>query len=252
MMKYFTVTLFACTLLSACGLSDSAGLQTNALSGSITKFKVVDDALYVIDETDLRLLDLADAHHPLDKGSVDIGFGPETLFNLGDVLFVGAQTGMYIFSIEDKQSPVLLSHYEHILSCDPVVANEERAYVTLRSGSGCRGVGVGTTNELQTINVSDKNRPGLMSTQWMMHPKGLSLDGELLFVCDGDRGVVIYQLDEQGLPFTGATKSIPGFEATDVIAQNGQLIVITRNQILQYDYSDLTSIKLLSSIEHGV
>jgi hypothetical protein len=252
MMKYFSILLLAGALLSACGLSDSAGLQNNAQSGSITKFKVVDDALYVLDESELRLFDLADAHHPVDRGSVEIGFGPETLFNLGDVLFVGAQTGMYMFSIEDKQSPQLLSHYEHILSCDPVVANEERAYVTLRNGNSCRGNGLGVANELHILDITDKQRPFLMSAIGMEHPKGLAIDGDLLFVCDGDNGVGIYQLDETGLPSDIMAGIIPDLDAIDVIARTGRLIIVTRNQILQYDYFNLSEIRLLSTIEHGV
>lgn len=235
----------------SCEFADSGLNSGGAISGSITKFKVVSDYLYVIDGSDLRLLSIADSTHPTDQGSVDIGFGPETLFHLGDVLFVGAQTGMYMFSITDPAKPELLSHYEHVLSCDPVVANTERAYVTLRSGAACRGFGISASNELQTIDISDKRSPELLSIEGMEHPKGLALDGNILFVCDGNSGVVIYELNEAGVPMN-RRDAIPGLDALDVIAHNKILIVVTRDRIMQYDYSDINQISLLSSIEHGV
>lgn len=250
-MKYTSFILLTIVLIMSCEFADTGLNSGGAISGSITKFKVVNDFLYVIDGTELRLLSLTDPTHPSDNGSIDIGFGPETLFHLGDVLFVGAQTGMYMFSITDPARPELLSHYEHVLSCDPVVANTERAYVTLRSGGGCRGVGVSASNELHVLDIADKRSPTLLSSQWMQHPKGLGLDGNLLFVCDGDRGVVIYELNEEGLPVKHPS-GIPGFEAIDVIAHDHLLIVITHDQILQFDYSDINQIKLLSAIEHGV
>ncbi len=252
-MKYLTLIILASTFCFSCDLADSGSLNSgdSAISGSLTKFKVVSDFLYVIDGSDLRLFSLTDPLHPAARGTIEIGFGPETLFNLGDVLFVGAQTGMYMYSISDPSAPELLSHYEHVLTCDPVVANSERAYVTLRSGNACAGRGIIETNVLQTIDISIKQHPTLMSTHWMEHPKGLGLDGDYLFVCDGTRGVVVFTLDEAGVPIEQTT-GIPGFEAIDVIAHNQVLIVITRNQILQFDYSDISQIRLLSAIEHGV
>jgi hypothetical protein len=250
-MKYTAFIFLTIVLIMSCDLADTGLNSGGTVSGSITKFKIIKDFLYVIDGTDLRLLSIADPTHPTDLGSVEIGFGPETLFHLGDILFVGAQTGMYIFSITDPARPDLLSHYEHVLNCDPVVANTERAYVTLRAGGNCRGVGISAANELHVIDISDKRSPTLLSAQRMQHPRGLGLDGNLLFVCDGDRGVVVYELNEEGLPVKDLS-GIPGFEAIDVIAHDHLLIVITHDQILQFDYSDINQIKLLSAIEHGV
>ena len=249
-MKHTLLFLAGLCLFISCDMADKASLSGDATSGSITKFKIAGEVLYVIDGNALRVFSISDPALPIDRGTIDVGFGPETLFRLGDVLFVGAQTGMYMFSIEDPYAPDLLSHYEHVLSCDPVVANAEKAYVTLRSGSACRGHGIGIANELQTLDVTDKRNPRLQDTQPMQFPKGLGLDQDLLFVCDGKRGVLVYDLSSNGIPEEIAT--ILGIEALDVIAQDGHLIVVTRNQLLQYDYSNLDDIKLISHIEHGV
>ena len=250
LMKYLLIASTIIVLGFSCTLTDTTSVGSgDAISGSITKFKVVNDFLYVIDGSSLRTFSLDDPAHPTDHKTTEIGFGPETLFALGDILFVGAQTGMYMFSIANPGAPSLISQYEHVLSCDPVVANSSRAYVTLRSGVECRGRRISIANELHTIDITIAQHPQLMAAYPMQHPKGLGLNGDLLFVCDGDRGVIIFKVNEHGIPEEHSR--IPGIEALDVIANQSKLIVITRDQILQYDYSEINDIKLLSALEHG-
>ncbi len=89
---------------------------------------------------------------------------------------------MHIFNIDDRLKPLKLSTYQHIFSCDPVVADDKYAYVTLRSGNSCfRGV-----NRLDIIDISDLTNPKFATSMNMSNPYGLALDGIIyLFVIEG-------------------------------------------------------------------
>ena len=50
-------------------------------------------------------------------------------------LFIGSQTGMFIYNLSNPDNPVQDGQFNHVRSCDPVIADEKYAYVTLRSGS---------------------------------------------------------------------------------------------------------------------
>ena len=218
-------------------------------SGSITKFKVVKDFLYVIDGRVLKVHSIQTPTNPKYLGSIEVGFGLETLFGLGDYLFIGSQTGMYIHNIRESWKPELLSHYEHISSCDPVVADSEYAYVTLRAGNRC-GSTIFGVNELHTISIINPRSPQAISKHSMTHPMGLGLDDNMLFVCDQGNGVVIFDIDEHGIPMQRNVIFMD--EPIDVIAHNGHLIVVTPRRVLQFNYSDPDNVQLLSQFEHGV
>ncbi len=63
----------------------------------------------------------------------------ETIFISDEHMYVGTSNGMHILSLEEPSVPILLSTYQHITACDPVVVDGNKAYVTLRSGI-CAGV----------------------------------------------------------------------------------------------------------------
>ena len=77
-------------------------------------------------------------------------------------------------------------------SCDPVIADEKYAYVTLRTGTTCNGV----NNRLEILDIANINSPSLVKTYEMTNPHGLSKDGNLLFVCDGANGLKVYNASD--------------------------------------------------------
>lgn len=85
----------------------------------------------------MKTVDIANAEKMSIVDSIDVSRNMETLFLLGEKLFVGTTTGMLIYDVSDATKPGLISHYDHITACDPVVADENYAYVTLRSGTRC-------------------------------------------------------------------------------------------------------------------
>ena len=71
----------------------------------------------------------------------------ETLFNYKDKMFMGTPTGMLIYSLEDPLAPKYRSSVSHVFGCDPVVVEDDLAYVTVHSGNTCGQ----NTNELMLI-----------------------------------------------------------------------------------------------------
>ena len=102
------------------------------------------------------------------------------------------RTGLFIYDISNGAAPVNEGQFMHARACDPVVADNDYAYVTLRSGTFCSGI----DNELDVINIQ-YSFPSLVKIYPMTNPHGLSKDGNLLFVCDGKDGLKIYDASHQ-------------------------------------------------------
>lgn len=168
----------------------------------------------------------------------------ETLFLLGQNMFVGTTTGMLIYDVSDPVKPVLVSQYDHITACDPVVADGDYAYVTLRTGTRCAN----GQNLLEVIDISSITSPYLVKSYPMYNPHGLGIDGNLLFICDGAAGLKIFDKSD---PLDIINKKIahyPDFLTFDVIPMKGILMLVGEDGIYQYNYSDPTNIVQISHI----
>jgi len=166
------------------GSVNDAGGNITGTGGSLARFTIMGDKLYTVNNTDLKTFDLSDKNNPRYVSRVPIGIGIETIFPYNGHLFIGSQLGMYIYDASSNpESPVKISEYEHVFSCDPVVVQDNYAYVTLRSGFGPCGR---NTSELQIIDISNYSNPFLTNQVFMDGPKGLGVDGNRLFVCDAN------------------------------------------------------------------
>jgi hypothetical protein len=172
-----------------------------------------------------------------------IAWNIETMFIMNETLFIGGQNGMYIYSLSNLPSVNYISQFNHFTACDPVVADDRFAYVTLRSGSGCGR----TQNVLEVIDIPDIKKPILKNTYQMAGPQGLGKDGQILFVCDGNAGLKVYDATtpDQKLPLLKRFQDINAF---DVIPLNGSLFMIGNDGFYQYSYSDINNIHLMSHI----
>lgn len=182
---------------------------------------------------------------PKPGAKLTLGFGIETIFPYQQNLFIGSQTGMYIYDISQPDAPKQLSIYQHIVSCDPVVAQGNTAYVTLRSGTTCRGNT--SFNSLDVIDVSNLRAPKVLRSYPMKNPFGLGIDGNLLFVCEGDFGLKV--LDVTDPLNIKQLQFIENVRTYDVIPNRKVLIVTGKDGIYQYSYADPTALKLLSRLD---
>ncbi|HNY53501.1 MAG TPA: hypothetical protein PK727_01880 [Bacteroidales bacterium] len=225
------------------GVKWSAGAGT---AGSMARFMLNDHYLYLIAHPwMMKTVDIANAEKMSIVDSIDVSRNMETLFLLGEKLFVGTTTGMLIYDVSDATKPGLISHYDHITACDPVVADENYAYVTLRSGTRCAN----GRNLLEVIDISSIKNPYLVKSYPMYNPHGLGIDGDLLFICDGTAGLKIYDKSDPLEIINRKIAHYPDFNTYDVIPMNGTLMLVGEKGIYQYDYSNPQNIVELSRIQ---
>lgn len=213
--------------------------------GSMARFMLNDDYLYLIAQPWLLKtvnVEMADKMNVVD--SVTVQRTMETLFKLEDKLFVGTTTGMLIYDIANASKPRQISYYDHITACDPVVADGQYAYVTLRSGNRCNNL----QNLLEVIDISSIANPYLVKSYPMFNPHGLGIDGTLLFICDGKAGLKIYDRTDPMAILANQIAHYPDFDTFDVIPMNGILMLVGEGGIYQYDYSDPKNIFQISHI----
>ena len=215
------------------------------VGGSLARFTLSDDYLYLLDGGDLQTVDVSADRNPVAKRRDFIAWDIETIFPHNDNLFIGSSSGMHILDITTPESPTHISTYEHIRSCDPVVVDGNYAYVTLRSGNSCQGF----TNQLEVIDIEDLTSPKLLQTYPMTNPHGLGIDNQTLFICDGSDGLKAFDISDINTISEHMLVHYKEINATDVIPFNNILMMIGEDGLFQYDYSDPANIKLLSHIE---
>jgi hypothetical protein len=215
------------------------------VGGSMARFMLNEEYLYVIAiPSRLKTVDVASESQMSIIDSVDVPRNMETLFRLGDNLFVGTTTGLLIFDLVNPRKPNQISSYDHITACDPVVVDGQYAYVTLRTGTMCTN----GQNLLEVIDISSVTNPFLVKSYPMFNPHGLGVDGNLLFVCDGAAGLKIYdKTDPLGI-ITHQVAHYPDFDTFDVIPLNEILMLVGEGGIYQYDYSNPGNIIQISHI----
>ncbi len=228
---------------SSTGPAVPAAAKTDGTNGSTARFSIINNFLYTVGSWSMTTFDISDPLVPAFASTVQITGPVETIYPLKNRLFVGTNNGMYMYDVQSSPStPTLIGQFTHIVACDPVVADDNYAYVTLNDSSMCRGA----INELKVIDIKDVANPVDVKSYALTHPIGLSKDGNNLFVCDGKDGLKIY--DASNVNSLQLIKQLSDGIDYDVIAQNGIVIVVSSKGIYQYDYSDLANIHLISRL----
>lgn len=233
------------------GLPNASGIQfasssssSSGTAGSMAAMVLMNNYIYAITERhSLGVLDISQNTDPkvVSNGFVSGLYDLETIYPFQDKLFLGSQEGVYIFSLSNPAVPTRTGQFSHGRSCDPVVAdNTDHAYVTLHAGTSCGGA----ANELDVLDVKDPANASLVRTYPMTRPQGLAKDGNTLFVCDGSDGVKVFNAQDPAN--LKQTEKLETAQAYDVIAGNNRLLVVTKEGLLQYDYSNPNSLKLMS------
>ncbi len=230
----------------AVGLPNALPANQTGTGGSLARFTILDQWLYTVDVSDLRVFSLEQPAEPVEQNTVHIGWGIETIFPYGNHLFMGANDGMYIFDATHRTAPFLLSVFRHARACDPVFVSGDVAYVTLRDGTECQNF----INQLDVVDISDLSNPRLMQTFQMHHPIGLSVVEDWLYICEDDQGVKIFDREPLAEIGKGPVSRIEGFHAVDIIAlpQKNLAMIIGADGVHQYDISDRDAPRFLSLI----
>ena len=239
--KFFisAVTLF----LVGCGGDSSSSSSSTSIGsgGSMARFALSGDHLYTINQREMNIFDVKDATKPKKISKIHVPFDVETLFAYKENLYVGSQTGLYIYENKEPTQPVRVSSFSHAQSCDPVVVLDDIAYVTLSSGENCWNK-EREVNRLEIVDVQDPYNPILINAIDMFEPKGLAVDNGKLFLCDGEAGLKVFELNKQVENNNTSVKltileTKEEINCYDVIANKQNLIVSNREDIRQFNYS---------------
>ncbi|TMI94706.1 MAG: hypothetical protein E6H08_08225 [Bacteroidetes bacterium] len=222
--------------------ASAGGGSPFGVGGSMARFTIVNNYLYAVSNSALNVVSIANGADPVFSNKVQMNWGIETLYPFNNRLFIGSTTGMFIFDIANPTNPVQLGTFSHARKCDPVIADNTNAFVTLRSGTTCQGFG----EQLDVLDISNLSNPTLIKSYPMTNPHGLAKDGNTLIICDGRDGLKFYNASD--VRNLSLQKQMTGLETYDVIAFNGWALVVAKDGLYQYDYSSLSNIKLISKM----
>jgi hypothetical protein len=218
---------------AATGGQNKNTMAGQGIAGSMARFALLDKRMYTVSYSDLKTFSIVNAAAPSYVATTEVAMNTtiETIFPYQDKLFIGSQNGMFIYHTQNVDKPQLQGQFTHVRSCDPVIADNGFAYVTLKGGGVCGGA----SNQLDILNIADMSNPKLVKSYNLSSPAGLSKDGDMLFICDGLQGLRIFNVATP----TAVTniRQIPGFDAYDVIASNGLAIVVAKDGLHLIDYT---------------
>lgn len=218
--------------------------SSSGIGGSMARFTIIESFMYAVHNNSLKVFNIGSTPGMQKGTDIQVPRVIETIYPFQGRLFLGTTTGMLVYGLNDPARPAFISEFNHVNSCDPVVVADTIAYVTLRSGTECNGF----TNQLDLINISNLSNPQLIKTYPMHNPHGLGIDNGLLFICDGDAGLKVFDASN---PYQITQNQIAHFQnikTFDVIPYNGILMLIGADGLFQYDYTDPSNLVLLSSI----
>lgn len=213
--------------------------------GSMARFTVADEYLYTIDGAELKVFDVKNSQ-PVLKSEVAISWGIETLFPVASTLFIGSNSGLFIYDITSPEAPTFLSAFIHATACDPVAVTGNTAYVTLRNGNDCQGF----VNQLDVIDVTDLTNPQLVRSFPMDNPHGLSIADQTLYLCEGAHGLKTFDITDRNKAGQNLLGRVNGFFAYDVIAlaDGDHVMVVGEEGLYQFDATDRSDLRQISLI----
>lgn len=223
--------------------------NSNATSGTVNRISYHKEHVYIINSNELKVI--KDASNGLEKlestNSVIRGWGLETVFPYEDALFIGSRSAMDILDITNPGQPEFLYNFSHATSCDPVLAKDKVAYITLRTGdfAPCPG----NTNSLVVLDINNLSQPTQTEDIVMTSPYGMTLIGDDLYVAEGENGFKIFDAADRAHPVL--TDHVMNIEAYDIIehpSNTNLLLIAGPNGIEQYSGKQDNSLVLESNI----
>lgn len=242
--QFDNMGVWAFSSFRASGAQSFSGTAATGISGSTARFGLQQNRMYTVSNNELKIFNLTKADEPSFVNKLSLLQGDiETIFPYKNNLFIGSQSGMFIYSASNPDNPQRLGQFTHVRACDPVIADDNYAYVTLSGGTFCGGF----SNQLDVVDIKNLTNPQLLKTYQLKSPKGLSKDGNILFICDGTDGLKVF--DASNASNITLIKTVSGFEPHDVIAYQGYAIAVAKDGIYMVDYQNLADIKVVSKLQ---
>ena len=252
-MKKLLLLMLSVVVLGACSkdfLSESAPGQ--GVSGSITRFAVNGNYMYVLNQNEVQTYDITDRANPVLKHRLATDWGLETITFYDNSLFHGSTTALYILDITNPAVPVIQAKSDRLSTvgftgCDPVAVNGDYAYSTIKVIENICGV-ISAESALIVYDVSNKSNPKVLGTYPMNIPNGLGYKDNYLFVCDeGSDLLVVYDITNPAA-LELAPVTVPMTDPYDLIVDGQRMIVSTKTDFQIFDVSQLPQIRKIGTI----
>lgn len=225
------------------GAADAAAYNSGSgKGGSLARFTIAGDYLYAVENHYLHAYSLKNAAKPEKVYTSQLSFDIETIYPYYNKLFLGTKTGLYIYSIDTPDKPQLIGEAKHARSCDPVVANDSVAFVTLKGNSFCGPA----TSGLYIHDIKNIMQPALKKTIELPDPVGLGLQDSVLYVCCGTAGLKVFNISQPFAPALISTKTDGRY--VDVIPYDNVLICFVQDGIVLYDITKRAEPVLIKKI----
>lgn len=239
-MKKLAIFILGISLLSGCYYQESSYIENpiynSGKAGSTARFAIVNDHLITVGQSYSKLFKIA-ANGTLSELDQTNIWNAETVYPYGDNIFIGSTNGMFIYKIQNDRLS-FVSNAEHFRSCDPVVAIDNYAYVTLNTNAGCGW----NPNELHVYEISDIYNPNEVSVITLSDPYGLGVNDSLLFVCDD--GIKVF---DRTNPANLNLLYTENYDAFDVIVRGNVLLTTGKSGVNQFLFNK-NGLNLISSI----
>jgi len=245
-MKKFVTLSALLWLFAACSQdssTDTAGGPSTGQGGSLARFTIANDHLFAVNDNSLNVFDISNPANAIYLSKHSLFTTVETIFARdSNTIFIGSTSGMFIYDVSNAPNVERLSSYQHVVACDPVVANEEYAYVTLRSEQN-NNFCWRSVNQLDIIDIRDLRNPQLVSSFPMVNPRGLGIYGDTLLVCDNGLKVLDVS-DPLSLELLDVDED---FDAIDLIPYGDLIIAVSEDGLSQYRFRN-GKLNLLSKL----
>jgi hypothetical protein len=250
-MKNFIFIFVLCLLSFQCSKEILESTQSG-VSGSITRFAVFQNFMYVLNQNEVQTYDISDAKKPILVNELPTDYGLETITIYDNTVFLGSTTALYILDIGNPAVPVIQSKSDRIedlgfSGCDPVVVKDNFAYSTIKIVENFCGR-LSSESALIVYDVSDKSAPKVVGRYNLSIPNGLGIKDNHLFICDegADKLVVFDISDPKNL--VQSVIDVPIIDPFDLIIEDARMIVSTKTDFQIFEISDLFDIKKLAQI----
>ncbi|MFN4006465.1 MAG: LVIVD repeat-containing protein [Chitinophagaceae bacterium] len=216
----------------------------SAKAGSMARFGLYNNRLYTVSNSDLKVFNVTQPNQPAFVRTLSLGAGDiETIFPYRTQLFIGSSTGVHIYDATNPDQPTRLSLFTHARACDPVIADGDYAYVTLKGGGICGG----NSNQMDIINIQDLTAPRLIQSIGLTGPSGLGKNGNQLWVCDATSGVRVFDAANPANPIE--KQVLPALQqAYDVIVLADRTFVSTSNNLYCCSINNSWQVSVLSNL----
>jgi hypothetical protein len=250
-MKKLLFIACSMLLLFACS-KDAASESIIGKSGSITRFAIYQDYMYVLNLNEVQTYNIEQKDHPVLVHRLATDYGLETITIYDNSVFVGSTTALYILDISNPAAPTIQAQSDRLADagftgCDPVAVKDHYAYSTVKVVENICG-SIAAQSALIVYDIHDKSAPVSVGIYPLSLPNGLGIKDNYLFVCDeGSDELVVFDITDP-TALTVTDFSLPITDPYDLIIDGPKMIVSAKTDFQVFDISDVAHIRKIGQI----